>query len=142
MKLIAYGSLMSKPSLRQTLTRTATLKPIRLSGWRRVFDAPFDGYAFLNLKRDPRANIEAAYFEISDHELILFAEREAGSQLVEVMPEFYAFVWPQSYCQILPALRSYIQLCELAAKRLKLNFAVGLDQPAVVIEDLSNPLYK
>jgi hypothetical protein len=141
MKVIAYGSLMSQTSLESTLGRRAGLTAVSISGWKRVFNAPFDGYAFLNLKRESDASIEAAFFELGATELPLFAEREAGSELLEVMTGYYAFVWPEHYCQNLPALRSYIQLCEQSATRNGLDFSVGLEYPVLVIDDLAKPLY-
>lgn len=141
MKLIAYGSLMNQLSLERTLGRSAQLSKISLPGWRRVFNAPFDGYAFLNLERAKGIAIEAAYFKLEKRELILFAEREAGSELLEVKPGYYAFVWPRDYCRNLPALESYITLCKAASVELGIDFSAGLSMPPTVINDLHNPIY-
>ena len=51
MNVVAYGSLMHRPSLEATLRRPARLNRITVPGWRRVFDAAFtDGLAYLNLR--------------------------------------------------------------------------------------------
>jgi hypothetical protein len=141
MKIIAYGSLMNRSSLESVLCRPAPLSKITVSGWRRIFNAPFDGYAYLNLAASPGGTIEAAYFELDPADLGLFAEREAGAELVEVVPEFHAFVWPESDCRELPALRSYMEVCSRAAGDLGINFAAGLDWPQAVVDDTENPQY-
>ena len=141
MKIIAYGALMNRSSLESVVARPAPLSKIIVSGWQRVFNAPFDGYAFLNLTPAADSIIEAAYFELDPTELELFAEREGGAELVEVAPGFHAFIWPESYCRELPALRSYIDVCSHAAGDLGIDFAIGLDWPRAVIDDTKNPQY-
>jgi hypothetical protein len=140
-KFIAYGALMNRSSLESVVARPAPLRKIIVSGWKRVFNAPFDEYAFLNLTPAVDSVIEAGYFELDTAELELFAEREAGSQLVEVVPGFHAFVWPDAYCRELPVLRSYINVCSQAAGDLGINFAAGLDWPRDVVDDTENPQY-
>jgi hypothetical protein len=68
MKIIAYGSLMKQNSLETTLRRPAKLNKTTVAGWKRVFNAPFDGYAFLNLVASPAVTIESAWFEASSSE--------------------------------------------------------------------------
>ena len=141
MKIIAYGSLMNRSSLESVVGRPAPLSTIVVSGWKRVFNAAFDGYAFLNLRPAADSMIEAAHFELDSTELELFAEREEGAQLVEVVPGFHAFVWSETYCRELPVLRSYLDVCSHAAGGLGINFAVGLDWPRTVVDDTKNPQY-
>ena len=74
------------------MRRPAPLSTIAISGWKRIFNAPFDGYAFLNLQPDESVEIEAGYFELDPADRHLFAEREAGADLIEVMSGFYAFI--------------------------------------------------
>ena len=50
MNIIAYGSLMNQFSLEATLGRPAKLTKITIPGYSRIFNAPFDGHAFLNLQ--------------------------------------------------------------------------------------------
>jgi hypothetical protein len=142
MKIVAYGSLMSRSSLESVVHRPSSLSKIIIPGWKRVFNAPFDGYAFLNLQPTSGGKIEAVYFEIDPAELQLFSVREAGAELVEIVPGFYAFVWPAEYCRELPALRSYIDICSDAARELGINFTVGLDWPRTVVDDTKNPEYR
>jgi len=141
MKIIVYGSLMNRSSLESVVGRLAPLSKIIVSGWKRVFNAPFDGYAFLNLTPAAESMIEAVYFELDSTELELFSEREAGAQIVEIVPGFYAFVWPESYCRELPALQSYMDICLLAAGDLGIDFTVGLDWPGTIVDDTKNPQY-
>lgn len=141
MNIVAYGSLMKQSSLESAVQRPALLRKITVTGWKRVFNAPFDDYAFLNLQRAPGVEIEAAYFELEPAEVELFAEREAGAELVEVKAGFFAFVWPQDYCRDLPALRSYIDVCSEGASELGIDFTVGTDWPQTVVDDTRDPIY-
>ena len=141
MNTVAYGALMKHSSLETVLRRPAPLSKITVTGWKRIFNAPFDDYAFLNLQRAPGVEIEAAYFELESAELELFAEREAGAELVEVEAGFFAFVWPQGYCRDLPVLRSYIVVCSDGASELGIDFMVGLDWPQTVVDDTHDPIY-
>ena len=94
MNIVAYGSLMCRGSLESTLGRPAALTKITVPGWRRVFNAAFDEYAYLNLRPDPGGAIEAGFLDMDAAELRLFDEREAGSELTELAPGYLAFVWP------------------------------------------------
>jgi len=141
MKIIAYGSLMNQASLESTLGRPAQLQTIGVPGYRRVFNAPFDGFAFLNLQRVPGSSLDAAWFELSEAETAKFAEREARSELLELVPGCYAFVWPNRLTRDLPVLQSYINVCRTGATALGINFAKGLTAPTSVIDDVRSPLY-
>jgi hypothetical protein len=142
MKIIAYGSLMHRPSLEATLRRPAALAPVTVPGWRRVFNAPFpDGLSYLNIQPALSSQIEAGYFTAAEAELPLFADREAGSELVEVMAGYHAFVWPPDACRELPVLRSYLDVCRQGAAGLGVNLDLGTTWPAVVHDDIACPRY-
>jgi hypothetical protein len=142
MKIVTYGSLQNKASLEATLSRPVSYGVITIEGYQKIFNAPFGDYAFLNLQKNQSSSFSCLYFEIEPNELTKFAKREAGSDLVEIMPGYRAFIWPTNYCRNLPVLRSYIQLCELAAKQNKLDFWQGTVLPSEVINDAQKPLYK
>lgn len=141
MNIIVYGSLMNQVSLESTLGRPATLTKTEVLGYARIFNAPFDGYAFFNLQADPASFIEVAYFELEGEELVKFAEREAGSDLIEVKPGYFAFVWPANYTQELAVLQSYIDLCQEGADALGIDMQKGLISPQLVVDDTLEPLY-
>ena len=142
MKIIAYGSLMNSDSLAASLGRPAHLTKITVHGYSRVFNAPFDGYAFLNLKPTPEESIEAAYFELQRPELAHFAVREAGAEIIEIIPNFYAFIWSLSLAPEIPVLQSYINFCDSAARAMGINFWHGLIMPtSTIIDDREKPLY-
>ena len=141
MKIIAYGSLMNQKSLESTLQRAAKLRKLNLSGWIRVFNAPFDGYSFLNLVKKPDATIKVAYFVISRSELKKFSLREEGSELIEVEPGFYAFIWPENKTKFLPVLQSYINVCECGAKKIGINISINTRFPKNIINDCNSPRY-
>jgi hypothetical protein len=141
LKIIGYGSLLSRSSLESTLRRPAPLTKTTVTGWRRVFNAEFGGYAFGNLRRDPEAIIEAAFFELAAAEVDLFADREKGSELAEVAPGYFAFVWPDGRCRDLPVLRSYIDVCRRGAGEMGIDIERGTDWPGVVVDDSAAPAY-
>jgi hypothetical protein len=140
--IVAYGALMQRHSLEATLGRPATLTKITIPGWRRVFDAAFpDGLSYLNLRADPGGRIEAAYFTLDAVELGLFAEREEGADLTEVLPGYHAFIWPRSRCRELPVPCSYIDICRRGAAELGISLAAGIAWPAALHDDSAAPLY-
>jgi hypothetical protein len=141
--VVAYGSLMHRPSLEATLRRPAQLNRITILGWRRVFNAAFpDGLAYLNLRPALSTQVQAAWFTVAESELRVFADREAGSDLVEVLPGYHAFVWPEASCRELPVLSSYIDICQRGAKALGIDFAAGTTWPATIRNDSANPAYR
>ncbi len=141
MNIIAYGSLLKKSSLEKTLQREATLQRTTLPGFRRIFNAPFDDYAFLNIEKSSRTSIDVAFFTLNKKELAKFAERESGSDVIECLPGYYAFVWPQISCKELPVLQSYIDVCEAGAQEVGIDLWKGIKKPKVIINDRENPLY-
>ena len=64
MKTVVYGSLMNQSSLESVVHRPTRLSKIIIPGWKRVFNAPFDGYAFLNLQPTLDGIIEAVYLNL------------------------------------------------------------------------------
>jgi hypothetical protein len=143
MNVVAYGSLMCRASLEATLRRPAALTPMTIPGWRRVFNAAFpDGLSYLNLVPALSGQVEAAYFPLGPAELRLFAEREAGSELTEVIPGYHAFTWPASRCRELPVLRSYLDVCRQGAAELGIDLATGTTWPAAIHDDSGRPLYR
>lgn len=141
MKIIAYGSLQNKESLQATLERPVSYEAIEVRGYQKVFNAPFGGYAFLNLEEKQNSSFQCLYFEIQPDELSKFDEREAGSELIEIMPGYWAFVWPTNYCRNLPVLKSYIEVCQDAAQQNKFDFWQGTQQPKEILDDKTRPLY-
>jgi len=141
--VVAYGSLMHRPSLEATLRRPAALTRITMPGWRRVFNAAFsDGLAYLNLQRALSSQIEAAFFTVDRSELPLFADREAGAELVEVMTGYHAFVWPERHCVELPVARSYVEVCRRGAADLGIDLSMGTTWPVTVLDDTDLPRYR
>ena len=140
-KVLAYGSLMQLESLVRSLGRPAELTPLTVIGYARTYNSPFSGLGYLNLVARTGSRIEAAYFELSGSELALFAEREAGSDLIEVTPGLFAFVWPPQLCEELPVPMSYIAFCALGAIQLGISLISGWLMPRTVMYDIPNPLY-
>jgi hypothetical protein len=141
MNIIAYGSLMNKKSLEKTLKRKIQLSKVILTGYERIFNAPFGEYAFLNLQKNKNNSIEVAYFIIKENELKKFAKREEGSELIEVTDNYFAFIWPSNKCKELPVLQSYLDVCEKGAEELEINIWKGAIMPFKIINDKSNPFY-
>ncbi len=132
---------MNRNSLKKTLQRDVELTTLVIPSVTRVFDAPFSEYAYCNLKFARDTSIQAAYFSMEEQELKKFAEREAGSIMVEVLPSFFAFVWPEEKCRTLPVLQSYIDFCMQGANELTIDFWEGTKKPKKIIDDRKKPLY-
>lgn len=141
MKVLAYGSLQNRQSLEATLNRRASYGTVEVKGYQRVFNAPFGDYAFLNLQPNSESTFKCAYFEIDENELYKFDVREAGSTLTEVMPGYYAFIWPEGNCKELPVLQSYIDVCEKGAVKLGVKLWQGTMSPKEIMNDLLEPIY-
>lgn len=141
MRVLGYGSLMNQQSLDRLLGRHAELHRVVVHGYARIFNAPFSGYAYLNLLAKSNSVIEAVSFEIEEAELQKFSEREAGSDLIELTPGLMGFVWPASATQELEVLQSYIDFCEDAANGMNVDLSIGLVRPAAILNDRKNPKY-
>lgn len=142
MNIIAYGSLLNKQSLETTLQRKTKLNKIIIPRYERIFNAPFGEYSFLNLQKNKTSFIETAYFVLKENEIEKFKEREAGSDLVEVLPTYFAFIWPEQYCNTLPVLQSYIDVWAKGAEQLKIDIWKNTIKPVVIEDDRKNPRYK
>ncbi len=140
MNIVAYGSLMNRSSLEKTLERQTELAPIQIHGFRRVFNAPFDGYGFLNLVPSDGSVVEAAYFELVPHELEKFKKREEGSVMCECTPGFFAFYWEHGQDN-LPVLQSYIDVCESGANELGIDMWKSTNPIQTIEDDRSKPKY-
>lgn len=127
---------------KKTLGRKTKLLKLTLNGYARIFNAKFDNFAFLNIQKIPGQKIEAGYFEIDASEVKLFEKREAGSRLVKVKSDFYAFIWPEYLTAELPVLFSYVNACVNGANELKINFWQGTKWPKQIIDDRLSPLYE
>jgi len=117
------------------------IPPVKTGNRVRQFSCGSPSLPYLNLRPVPGAILEAGYFELDAAELEVFDEREAGSELVEVMSAYFAF-WSMAYCRELPVLRSYIDVCRRGADELGIDFTVGTDWPEVVVDDTANPIYR
>ncbi len=141
MNIIAYGSLLNKKSLEKTLARRTDLYKIIIPGVKRIFNAPFGEYSYLNLQMSKGSTIETAYFTLQRSEINKFAKREAGSELTELLPGYYAFIWPNKLCKELPVLQSYIDICKVGAENLDVDFWKNTIRPVEIIDDRNNAQY-
>ncbi len=55
---------------------------------------------------------------------------------------YFAFIWPEQYCKILPVLQSYIDVCEKGAEQLKIDIWRNIIKPDVIEDDRRNPRYR
>lgn len=118
MYVFAYGSLMNPRSRAKSLPGEHATRSITLKGYRRKMNAPFDGYAYLNIIPSDTHTVEGVLIPVSEHELLLLTEREKGYEKTEVSAQLsepvdgdvYAFTMPDSECT-LKVPRSYIMTC-------------------------------
>jgi hypothetical protein len=94
MKIIAYGSLMKQNSLETTLRRPAKLN-----------------------KTTVAVTIESAWFEASSSEAQFFAEREVGSELIEITPVFLRLCLAAEQLLESSGSGSYIDFCQQGQTR-------------------------
>jgi cation transport regulator ChaC len=123
--LVGYGSLLSRPSLEQTLGRTYTGPFLQCSvrGWRRTWDAAMpnrkfyvegpagrmtpEAILYLNVRRDPSTSISGVVFVVDQDELEAYDRRESIYDRVDVTAEMdvkidggpaYMYVCRPEYC--------------------------------------------
>lgn len=123
--LVGYGSLLSRPSLERTLRRTYTgpFLQTAIRGWRRTWDAAMPNKTFytetpdgpmtpeailyLNVRRDPSANMNGVIFVVEPEELAAYDRRESIYDRVDVTIDLdvkletgaaYMYVCRPEYC--------------------------------------------
>jgi cation transport regulator ChaC len=92
-KVVGYGSLMSKRSLRQTIRSHSNYREVWIHGYRRTFDLkspkrlyePWDkDIAVLNVETAPKCRFNAVIFEVSPAMFHKIIEREKSYYMVKV----------------------------------------------------------
>ncbi len=112
-------------------------------------NAPFDGYAYLNIVPDESASVEGVLIAITREELDLFTSREEGYTITDVSNQMKApidgvvcaFIAPDVPCT-LRVPRSYILTCTAGMTDTKRARWLSETEFLEVLEDSDNPVYE
>lgn len=149
MYLFAYGSLMNPASLRKTLPDERIIQRAAIKGFKRKMNAPFDGYAYLNIVPDPTSTVAGVLIPMSEKEFKLFSSREEGYVKTDVTANIngkfdapiFAFIAPDIECA-LKVPRSYIQTCTAGMSVAEREQWIADTLMTAVEEDSENPVYE
>ena len=92
-KIIGYGSLISKESLKRTIKTHSNFKEVLVHGYKRVFDLksakqmyePWDtDVAVLNVEKSKNARFNGVVYEVSLNEFHKLLEREKTYRIIKV----------------------------------------------------------
>ena len=150
--IFGYGSLMNPRSLALTLPGARAVTSATLRDYRRVCNAPVNGYAYLNLEVCEGVKIEGVLVQVWLRELPALLKREKGYDFVNVTKnvqsagqsaEVFAFIAVDGCREDLLVPRSYLETClsevgvDAQAQMLK-----EARIPAGIYEDLDSPVYQ
>lgn len=149
MYLLAYGSLMNPRSVAKTLPGERVTRRATLRGYRRKMNAPFDGYAYLNIVPGPNTNVNGVLISLSEKELALLSPREEGYTLTDVTEHIdpavdgmvVAFIAPDIECS-LKVPRSYLMTCMSSIPELEREKWLAETVMWGVEEDGHDPIYE
>lgn len=122
--VFGYGSLMNPASLAKTLPLPRTMYRAALIGFERICNAPVDGYAYLNVRRQATRSVEGVLMPVIPEEIDRLKMREVGYACVDVtqwinyandLPRrpniIFAFMAPDIDYPGLLVPRTYIRMC-------------------------------
>lgn len=117
--VFGYGSLMNPASLRRTLPGVRLMRKSCLRGYQRKFNAPVDGYLYLNIVSRPGKTVCGVLIAVSAADLKRLKKREIGYRCVEVTTRItervagrvVAFIAPDRKYPALGILKSYLRTC-------------------------------
>jgi hypothetical protein len=118
--IIGYGSLMNYEDARRTFGTILDFRSETIKGWERIFNLDAD-YAYLNVRKNPEAEIEVAVLSIDGKSMLGFVTREILYDIVtvELSDGTEAFMVVSSLTNDeLPPLLSYVGLCIEGMKSL------------------------
>jgi len=149
MYLFAYGSLMNPRSVAKTLSGERVTQRATLRGYRRKMNAPFDGYAYLNIVPDTASSVSGVLIPMTEAELELFSSREEGYEKVDVTEmlssrtegEALAFIAPDIECRF-KVPRSYLMTCMSGVPETERAQWLAETIMNDIEEDADNPIYE
>jgi gamma-glutamylcyclotransferase (GGCT)/AIG2-like uncharacterized protein YtfP len=146
--LFAYGSLMNPLSLAKTLPGERTVCDTELRGYRRKMNAPFDGYAYLNIVPDKNSTVSGKLIAMSEAEMGLFSSREEGylrtdvSENIDGAPHgrVFVFIAPDIECAM-RVPQSYLDTCTYGMSDAEKQRWIDETEMSDIEEDRDNPIY-
>ncbi len=147
--LFAYGSLMNPKSLAHTLPGARDVRRAILKGYQRKMNAPFDGYAYLNIVPLAASSVQGVLIAMTRSEIDLFSSREEGYAITDVTDfltepvdgRAYAFIAPDIEC-VLKVPRSYLSTCTAGMSEAERERWIKETLMGEIEEDLEKPLYE
>lgn len=148
--IFGYGSLMNPKSLLKTLPGKRATRWATLLGYQRKFNAPVDGYLYLNIIPCTEKRVEGKVIAITKEELGKLRKRESGYECVGITERMeekiegvvYTFIAPDNSYPSMKIPRSYLTTCLVgradAEKQLWLKETVIENE---IIEDMLKPVY-
>jgi len=141
---------MNPRSVAKTLPGERAAFPATLKGYRRKTNAPFDGYAYMNIVEDAEASVEGIIIPLTLAELAILEKREEGYEQVDVTGQIdasvtgkvFAFIMPNAADSGLKVPRSYLLTCLQGVSENKRDRWISETLiPEGIEEDLENPVY-
>lgn len=147
-KIVGYGSLISKKSLRKTLRFHSNFKEVWIHDYKRVFDLrslthlfePWDkDIAILNVEKSPSSRFNAVIFDLSLRQFNKIIKREKTYSHIKVKYSDYrdkkiqgeAFLFvglEQNIDKTLNPRTHYFHICRLAAHNISDKFGKDWDK--------------
>lgn len=149
--IFSYGSLRNPKSRAFTLPGEREIVETTLRGYVRKFNAPVDGYLYLNIAQKESGLVPGTLIRVSEDELVRTRLREPGYDCVEVGPSIvdrpkgfvFAFIAPDLSYPALKIPQSYIDTCLAAvpAAERETWLADSIVENAIE-NDGADPVYK
>lgn len=150
MYIFGYGSLRNPRSRALTLPGERSVIETTLRGYARKFNAPVNGYLYLNIVQKSDACVQGTLIRVSDEELERVKLREIGYECIDVSQlienpqalSAFAFVAPNNSYASMKIPRSYINTClSDLPKSEKDTWLSDTIIENEIEEDSNNPVY-
>lgn len=150
MYIFAYGSLMNPKSRVRSGLTVQEVANIRLAGYQRKFNAPIDGYLYLNIVPQNGGSVDGIIFNIPDNEFDTLKKREPGYEFVDITSSLekgtvfpvFAFIAPDRDYPRIKIPRSYIMTCLVAIpEKEREQWLRETIMSNEIEEDILNPVY-
>ena len=122
-----------------------------MNGYQRKFNAPADGYLYLNLIKNPTYKVEGVLVKIKEEDLPKLIQREVGYECVNVTDnidrnvkaDIFTFIAPDKSYPDMKILQSYINTClEGVAESKRQRWLLETVLVNKIEDDTNSPQYE
>ena len=122
-----------------------------MNGYQRKFNAPADGYLYLNLIKNPTYEVEGVLVKIKEEDLPKLIKREVGYECVNVTDnidrnvkaDIFTFIAPDKSYPDMKILQSYINTClGGVVERKRQRWLLETVLVNKIEDDTNNPQYE